>query len=174
MSIDVAAAPDLPVDRQPAANEFSPTACSNGDSARRRRIDAAASGNVRGPRLGVVEECPQQLRPFGAGAGQVDVPAVIDETTVIAIAGAGDRDVQPPLAALRGSAGRTASRPCPLVRARTDAQEDHVALVALDVLQVLDEERLFADPRRRTIPSSMGPGGAALPVRPGCGPAAAG
>ena len=56
--------------------------------------------------------------------------------------GAREQHVEPPLAAVAGD------RPEPLrqvalgVAAVADRDEDHVALVALDVLQVLDEERL--------------------------------
>ena len=64
--------------------------------------------------------------------------------------GARDQHVQPPLAALAVQRPEVHRHRAVLVPPVADGDEDDVALVALDVLEVLDEERLGRAVRRRT------------------------
>ena len=92
--------------------------------------------------FGVLQEVFQMGRAGGPGSAEVYV-GVADRTYHQHLfAGAGDRDVQPPFAALPVQRAEV-HRELPLpVAGVADRKDDHVALIALHVFQILHENRL--------------------------------
>ena len=101
--------------------------CERSAPARARRTRGSGAARRRRS-LGVLASCSRRER-----ADDLDAPART-----------GDGDVQPPLAALAVERAEVHRQLAGLVGAVADAEEDHVALVALDVLEVLDEEAVEA------------------------------
>ena len=62
-------------------------------------------------------------------------------------AGAGDRDVEPPLAAAAVQRAEVERQDALVVRREAGGEQDDVTLVALDVLEVLDEQSLAVTAR---------------------------
>ena len=113
------------------------TDSSNGDSASPPElVSRARAGMAAG---GVVEVAAQVPQPFGGdGFGDVAGPDAADD--FVAVAGAGDGDVEPPPSALLVERAEVHGDLPVLVRPVADGEDQHVPLVALHGFEALDEE----------------------------------
>ena len=92
----------------------------------------------------VSEELPQQLGAAGLELVGVEVSGDDRGDDCHPAARPGDRDVEPALAALDVERSEAVEHPAVRGLAIADREDDGVPLVALDAVEVLDEERLRA------------------------------
>jgi hypothetical protein len=89
-----------------------------------------------------VEIGTKEMDSEGLGLREVDVVRTHRTDHDHRLAGAYDRDVEPALSTGDVERAEALVDPPLVIRTVGDAQEDHVALVALNVFEILDEERL--------------------------------
>ena len=109
----------------------------------RVRVVARRLGRLQPARLGVLQVRLEGVHAPGVGSPQVQVRG--DEVAVhhAAAPRPRDQDVEPPFASLAVEGPEVHGQVAPFGLAVAHADEDHVPLVSLDVLQVLHEERLL-------------------------------
>ncbi len=101
-------------------------------------------GDIEDPVLCILEEALEGDNAAGLGAIEIYVGAAHVGEDLAAVSGPGDQNVESPFATLVIERSKVHGRIAGLVFAVTDADENDVPLVSLDVLQVLDEERFLA------------------------------
>ena len=94
--------------------------------------------------LGQLEEFLERGDPWPAHPVQPDVLGDDGAEHLATLARPGDQDVETTLAAVRADRSEALYEPAIPVLAVADRDEDHIALVALDVLEVFDEDRFSA------------------------------
>ena len=141
---------------------MSRTSTSNGLSS---GIEAACSAEPSAVARAVLEIVAKQLDPARLRAVRVHVVMGEGGDEGHPLLGAGDSDVEAALAALDVERSEPVEQPAVGVLAVADREDDRVALVALDALEVLDEELLLSalvEEVARTPPAARG----ARPARP--------
>ena len=116
------------------------------------RYRNAAVGGKAAPAAGsIFEIAAQQLDAACLRARRVHIQVSERRDQRQPPASAGDRNVEPPLAALGQQRAEAIRQLAAAIFAVADAQDYRVALIALHALEILDKERLFAIEREKRL-----------------------
>ena len=124
------------------------------DLALERRFGLRGSADdcgVEPPALGVEKEAAEQLRPLRRRARRVDLVSLHRGEDAHALARARRQDVEPAPSVLAVQRAEVVAQHAVRVLCVCDAEEHDIALVALYVLKVLDEERLAPAAREERL-----------------------